>query len=140
MVAYSFKPSFVGPILSGEKHQTIRLPRKRHARPGEQLQLYTGMRTRACRLIASPVCEAVHDIRLDVEAGEISIDDAVVYSAIVDLNAFAVRDGFGVDRARRAGLSPWAYMRRFWRLTHPDVGVFRGVLIVWKPVAKAAAS
>jgi hypothetical protein len=43
MVAYSFNPIFVGPILAGTKRQTIRAERKRHARPGEAMQLYTGM-------------------------------------------------------------------------------------------------
>jgi hypothetical protein len=46
VVAYSFRQQFRPPILAGTKRQTIRADRKRHARPGEQLQLYTGMRTR----------------------------------------------------------------------------------------------
>ena len=52
MVAYSLKPRFIPPILSGAKRQTIRaISRRRHAIPGETLQLYTGMRTKQCRLI-----------------------------------------------------------------------------------------
>ncbi|MEJ0016825.1 MAG: ASCH domain-containing protein [Acetobacteraceae bacterium] len=46
MVAYSFKRDFAAPILAGIKRQTIRADRRRHARPGEVLQLYTGMRTK----------------------------------------------------------------------------------------------
>ena len=48
MVAYSFKRRFREPILAGSKQQTIRADRKRHARRGEALQLYTGMRTTQC--------------------------------------------------------------------------------------------
>lgn len=51
MVAYSFHPRFVDAILGGTKRQTIRMHRRRHARPGEEMQLYAGMRTRHCRLV-----------------------------------------------------------------------------------------
>jgi hypothetical protein len=58
MVAYSFKERFAEPILNGTKGGTIRASRKGplraatggHAKPGEELQLYTDMRTRNCRL------------------------------------------------------------------------------------------
>lgn len=39
MVAYSFRKRFGPPILAGTKAQTIRADRKRHARPGEEVQL-----------------------------------------------------------------------------------------------------
>ena len=47
VVALNFKQQFIPPILSGAKRQTIRaIGRRRHAIPGETLQLYTGMRTK----------------------------------------------------------------------------------------------
>lgn len=55
MVAYSFKRQFGPPILAGTKGGTIRNDRKRHARPGEELQLYHGMRTKSCTLIANHI-------------------------------------------------------------------------------------
>lgn len=73
MVAYSFKQRFApqiiaglqtGPLVVGMKRQTIRADRKRHARPGEELQLYTGMRTRSCQLLGRTTCTAVAPVRL----------------------------------------------------------------------------
>lgn len=71
MVAYSYKARFVepirlglepGPWIPGMKRQTIRADRKRHARPGEEIQHYRGMRTRQCFLIGRAICEAVRRI------------------------------------------------------------------------------
>ena len=60
MVAYSFQPGFAAEIIAGRKTQTIRNPRKRHAMPGEHLQLFTGMRTRYCKkIIPDPLCIGV---------------------------------------------------------------------------------
>jgi hypothetical protein len=67
MVAYSFQKRFVGRLLAGlepgpwrpgMKRQTLRPPRRnnRHAYPGQQVQLYSGARTRQCRLIGRAVC------------------------------------------------------------------------------------
>lgn len=66
MVAYSFRARFVVPIEAGTKRQTIRAPRKRHAKPGEEMQLYTGMRTRACRLIRLATCLSVWPVSLSM--------------------------------------------------------------------------
>lgn len=127
MVAYSFKPSFVVEILALRKSQTIRLPRKRHARPGERLQLFTGPRMAPTR-IGGAVCHRVCDVRLDFNKHEVSIDDAIVLAGDDQLNAFAVRDGFG---SARSGVAPWEFMDRFWHQTHPDLRVFPGVLVDW---------
>lgn len=136
MVSYSFKPSFVRPIQLGIKQQTIRLPRKRHARPGEPVQLFTGMRTRACRklLDPDPICAGVSPVELDVGRHGIGIcvngcelkgDDAI---------AFAEADGFapvhhGVEPAPGIAL---LVMARWWALIH-GVGRFEGVLVTWRP-------
>lgn len=68
MVAYSFQKRFVpkilaglepGPWLPGMKRHTMRQPRlgrSRHARPGDTIQLYMGMRTKHCRQIARVRC------------------------------------------------------------------------------------
>jgi len=75
MVAYSFRARFREPILVGAKRQTIRADRKRHARPGEQLQLYTGMRTRECAIIARALCSQVMPVRIDVDGCRIEVGD-----------------------------------------------------------------
>lgn len=60
MVAYNFKPEFAGAVGNGTKHLTMREPRAErapHARVGQALQLSTGARTKAYRLLlANPVC------------------------------------------------------------------------------------
>lgn len=95
MVAYSFKQRFAVAIREGWKTQTIRAGRARHARPGEMLQLFTGMRTAHCKKI----CE---DVRCtEVMAIVISFDDEAEIDRITtdgvpvrDVDAFAVADGF----------------------------------------------
>jgi hypothetical protein len=121
MVAYSFKRQFVEPILSGAKCQTIRADRRRHARPGEQLQLYTGMRTKHCKLIARATCEAIEPVMLDFSGyGVVKVGGNVLFSD-ARMQAFARQDGF----------SSWAEMRAFWCENHPRDEIFEGVLIRW---------
>ncbi|MCJ2107902.1 hypothetical protein MKK70_21485 [Methylobacterium sp. E-041] len=135
MVAYSFKKRFGPPILAGTKAQTIRADRKRHARPGEQLQLFTGMRTKHCRRLGEPVCLAVQPVRLVfAERGipeAFQVDHAPIGPRA--MVAFAQADGF-VDLDD---------MRRFWWSEHPpeegDTLVFEGFLIRWQPLVPADA-
>jgi hypothetical protein len=143
MVAYSFKRRFVDPIRVGlssvslsfdcpPKRQTIRaIGRKRHARAGETLQLYTAMRTKQCASIGVARCTTVDNIRIAVEAGCIvtapRTDHAQVIKSPAYLDAFAVNDGF----------TDWADMRQFWRDEHGDLarlGPFVGILIQWEPI------
>lgn len=122
MVAYSFKPQFEAPILTGEKRQTIRAHRKRHAREGEELQLYVGMRTRQCRLLGIALCRSVEPVVIDVGDGIIHFwRTTESLTTKRDLNAFANRDGF----------EDWRAMQAFWRNEHPSIAVFDGVLIRW---------
>ena len=137
MVAYSFKASFAPPIATGTKRQTIRLPRKRHARPGEPVQLFTGMRTRHCRkIIPDPVCVGLDEVRLDLRAADTldpsSFREALSVNGIPVLDeaadAYALGDGFaGVSSVR-----PFAHMVRWWLFTHGPV-LFDGVAIRWEP-------
>jgi len=119
MVAYNFQGRFEEPILAGRKVGTLRaVGRRRHARPGETLQLYTGQRAPRCRLIATARCLSVDPIRLSIpsvfvrSAGVIVGDGADRYE-IADLDAFARGDGFAdwddleTFFAARRGLAPW---------------------------------
>jgi hypothetical protein len=125
MVAYSFRPRFVDPILGGRKRQTIRaIGRRRHARPGDQLQLYTGMRTKDCRLIGRATCIDVVEVwlRFDADANRERVTTRP--SRVVDLDEFARRDGF----------ADWAEMKGFWRTAHEAAfaaGAFAGIMICW---------
>lgn len=134
MVAYSFQRQFIAPIVSGRKRQTIRARRKRHARKGEALQLYTAMRTKNCRLIGRAICASVEGVRLDFVKNSVAWwaldaegpDDAGIYTSRADLDHFAQQDGF----------KNWAEMRAFWDAEHGDegntIGYFEGVLISWR--------
>lgn len=120
MVAYSFKQQFIAPILAGTKRQTIRAPRKgrsRHARPGDELQLYTAMRTKYCTLIGRAVCAEVVPVQLDFEHAVLTIGGE--------------RDGRRDFFARSDGFQDWSEMRDFWAKEHRGVTVFDGVLIRW---------
>lgn len=137
MVAYSFKSSFLPAIASREKRQTIRLPRKRHARAGEQLQLFTGPRMRPVRL-GSALCVAARSVRLDFTENRVELDDFEVIEDFDALQDFAIRDGFSPPE--RFSCSPWEYMARWWALTHPSQEVFRGVLIDWGDSFRVASA
>ena len=125
MVAYSFKARFVGAILEGSKVGTIRAEgRRRHAIPGEELQLYTGMRTRSCRLIARATCSSVDHIRLDFGSrGEpVRLNGDAWFRREGELDAFARGDGF----------RDWEDLRAFWAEAHGQP-TFSGVWIRWEP-------
>lgn len=136
MVAYSFNRRFEVPILAGTKCGTIRaVGRRRHARAGETVQLYVGMRTRQCRLIGKAVCTSADPIEITVESWSrgpritrISIGSGgPVLNPLSDLDAFARRDGF--ENADE--------MAAFWWTTHRaliscgETLAFSGLLIRW---------
>lgn len=139
MVAYSFQRQFIEPIQLGirdpfadkAKLQTIRAHRKRHARAGEMLQLYSGMRTKNCmKIVPDQECEDVFNIRFEVTKS--GIRDAFFglsepRFALRDMDAFAQDDGFTDADA----------MRDFWLSSHGE-GLFEGVWIMWFPKAHVA--
>ncbi len=127
MVAYSFRPRFVDLIVSGRKRQTIRADRKRHARAGEEVQLYTGMRTKVCRLIGRATCLMVSPITLDLEGNRIDLDTLNVDDA-VSLDRFARADGF----------ANWDELKAFWAAEHACKTRWSGVIVRWHEFAGAA--
>lgn len=143
MVAYSFNRRFEEPILAGTKCGTIRaVGRRRHARPGETVQLYRGMRTRHCRLLGTSTCFEVEPIRL-------LIVDAATSPRILGITIGAQKRGQrapvfldvpeAVDIfARGDGFSDGASMARFWCEAHRDLIsagslLFDGLWIRWAP-------
>ena len=120
MVAYSFKQQFELPIRARTKIGTIRaVGKRRHARPEEPLQLYTGMRTKRCRLIARATCAYSDDIIMVPYTAIVSIGGRLLHGKALD--DFAVGDGF----------SDFGQMREFWAKVHPGIGYFRGVWTRW---------
>ncbi len=136
MVAYSFTRRWLPGIVSGSTRQTIRGHRRRHARPGEVVQIYTAMRTRHCRLIGRAICVSVESIRIIVGSEEgVEIDGRGLLPE--ELVQFARDDGFG----------GWADMVAHWvaydipheLLCDPDCdAVFEGVLVRWRDFEAAA--
>jgi hypothetical protein len=136
MVAYSFAPQFVAPIEARTKLQTVRGHRPRHARVGEPIQLYTGMRTKQCRKLIDPdpTCIRVWDIRIAVDAAERCLIGAITLDGALltrdEMEAFAQSDGFVVDDDAPA----LRRMGEFWLKAHARLGqefVFDGVCIRW---------
>lgn len=131
MVAYSFQPQFIDPILSERKTQTIRaVGKRRHARPGEALQLYTAMRTKQCRIVGRAVCLSVSPIKISFSKmypGDVITLDGAPRIWQGDLDPFAIADGF----------TSWAEMRQFWEKHHPSLLQFHGFLIRWKDLKAA---
>lgn len=117
MVAYNFQARFAEAVARGTKSQTIRAPRKdgRHAKQGDALQLYTGMRTRQCRKLRDAVCHDACPILIEAHR-VLTFEPQEIHE---DLDRFARYDGF-VD---------WQEMREWFTDTH---GLpFQGVLIRW---------
>lgn len=130
MVAYSFQRQFADPILIGRKTHTVRGERKRHARAGELLHLYTGMRTKQCRLVARATCDKVEPIGLYFGRRPAS-DWVMIAGCVLDrpplLDAFAYRDGF----------EHWGALRTFWLRHHGELAPFQGFIIHWREMVPA---
>lgn len=164
MVAYSFAPIFAPQIEALTKRQTVRGDRRRHARVGEPVQLYAGMRTRHCRKLVAidPICDFVAPIRIFVPEPEAPTMRPLVPTEHVRIEimgreldvaeslAFAIADGFGCvkvqceDKIWRGsgeyGLdyaSPVSCFGAWWWQDH-GAGWWSGVMIRWSPVQEAA--
>jgi len=92
MTAYNFKAQFAGDVESGKKRQTIRAERKdrRVPRAGEELQLYTGMRTKGCRKLRDVICDQVSEVSMS-ECG-MKMDGIAL--APLYIEEIAILDGF----------------------------------------------
>lgn len=137
MVMFNFKSRFVMPIELGTKTQTIRSPRRRDARPGDALQLYTGPRFQP-RKIGEARCTAAGAITLNLNTGQVFITwgagsalrGVSIFRHGSDLDAFAVRDGF----------EDWDDLRQFWRETHDAERQFQGRIAVWDDTFRGGVS
>lgn len=119
MVAYNFQVRFADAVASGAKTQTIRATREgrsRHARPGEALQLYTGLRTKKARKLVDPDPICTTSTYCNIHHTGITLGN----HPNMDLDDFARRDGF----------KDFADMKEWFGETH---GLpFIGTLIAWR--------
>jgi hypothetical protein len=156
MVAYSFQRRFVAPICLGlgrdipdgfevgsglaeqePKTHTIRRlfkinkpeERRRHARPGELVQLYYGQRTKSCLQLGVARCTDALGIFINVGLPNggpyIRIEGRDPFVTARELDAFARSDGFG----------DFGDMRDFWTEHHRAImNNFRGVIVFWERI------
>lgn len=139
MPAYNFQKQFADAVASGEKSQTIRKRRKRpgdNAQPGKPLQLYTAMRTSACRKLRTPdpMCLSVE--RIVIHAPCFEHPQAMVARPWIEL------DGRGLSAPEREALAQAdgfidaLALLDWFDKTH---GLpFAGVLIKWEPMEDGA--
>lgn len=134
MVAYNFKPQFAPLIASGQKCQTIRAwGKRRHARPGDLLQLYTGQRTRSCRKLLNACCTEAIPIAMHPHKMGAVVTGISIYLGHAE---FAL-DAASVDALAKAdGFESSDEFLDFFRDRLP----FEGVLIQWQPPSKVGES
>lgn len=132
MVAYSFNRRFVGPIRIGDKTHTLRNARRRHAKVGETLQLYAGMRTKHCEPIATATCDRFRGIYLkfsiyqSFDVFDVMEREPGVWRRVGKLRPIGDADAF----ARSDGFTDIDDMGRWWLETH-GVTSWEGFLIGW---------
>jgi hypothetical protein len=118
MVAYNFQAQFAGAVERGEKTQTIRCHgKRRHAAPGDTLQLYTGQRTKNCRLLLVVKCTNTRDIEIRPD-GRVYLDGEHL-NDVDQVQQLAQDDGFGD-------------IPEFLWFFCPGDDPFKGVLIKWE--------
>lgn len=120
MVAINFTV-FVDKVESGEKRRTLR--DKPRCKPGDALQLYTGMRNRGCRKLRDAICTSVKKVLL--YETHLYVDDLLMIESAHD---FALLDGFkGYDE-----------MIAWFKKTYPDEDFpMTMYLHEWQPLPKA---
>ncbi|MCW5830181.1 MAG: hypothetical protein KIT79_12800 [Deltaproteobacteria bacterium] len=123
MPALNFQKRFVPMIRSGEKCQTILAHRndgRPPCKPGDRLKLYTGMRTKGCKLVATVEVISCLPVRIFGTGFEVTHEeDETDYWHGLSLYSFARLDGF----------RDWTELRDWFGRTH---GLpFEGWLVRW---------
>jgi hypothetical protein len=101
MVAYNFQAQFAADVESGKKTQTIReRGKKQPPKVGDELKLYTGMRTKNCRLLRSAKCTSIEIVEIRSHRKHVLIGtpsgDTYQFNRLTDgvIEKFAKADGF----------------------------------------------
>lgn len=135
MVALNFMKRFAPDVEQGIKRRTFRLESKRRPpRVGETLQLYTGMRTKSCRLLATAICTDVQGCILEVGRGRRGTVLLRVETLGKGATAQHLSDIDALDEfARRDGFDDWSALVAFFRPRADRHGRVQGNLIHWRP-------
>lgn len=90
MPALNFAPQFAEAVENGTKRMTIRTIRKRPIEAGQNLQLYTGLRTKRARLLRRAVCREVRPVLI----GDYEVEIGGVRQTLSLIECLAFNDGF----------------------------------------------
>ncbi len=121
MVAYVFLQRFVPAIMAGTKRQTLRAPRKRHARVGEAVDMMTSDGGK----FAWSLCSAVEKATLFLRRDRVIITGVNGVRPILsraDLDEFAVEEGF----------RDWRELNSYWSEIDPGAPSVDCVIIRWE--------
>ena len=116
MASLNFSPQFAPLVERREKTQTIR--RGDRIRPGQRLQLYRGMRTKACRKIVTPDPVCIDATYVELTARGVTLGDKSLFPR--DIDEFARLDGFDDYAAM------WAWFSERYKTTS-----FTGQVVRW---------
>ncbi len=117
MVALNFQNQFAADVAAGRKTQTIR--RSARVSAGQNIQLYTGQRTKACRKLGDAVC--IDCTYIGMTARGITLGDKSRFPSNTD------------DFARADGFPDFAAMWKWFRDRY-DTNSFTGHIIRWRLV------
>jgi hypothetical protein len=123
MVAFNFKKEFVPKILAGEKFSTIRS--KQRCNVGDNMQLYTGQRTKACQKIGETVCTGIAMVEFLEPPDDFWIAFPLSDNVFEDGVQLYQMEGFANDEDMKGffrtqyGLPYIGYLHKFKPLTAP---------------------
>ncbi len=127
MPALNFKKQFAEDVELGVKRQTVRAHRKdgrAHCKPGDCIKLYTGMRTKSCRLLAEAKCTRIQPVK--IMATEMELNGRRLPTAIYSRDQLEPTDN---EFAEADGFPSFMDMASWFEETH---GLpFEGVVIEW---------
>ncbi len=121
MPAYNFSPEFANDVEHRRKRSTIRLSDK-GAKVGDTVYLYTGQRTKECRLLGTSVL--IDLTRFALFENSIFFD-ARYYSSTPILNLIARSDGFTDFEEMKN------WFKAKYKIQSLDKAPFSGYLHVW---------
>lgn len=127
MPALNFKKQFAEDVEFGSKRQTVRAPRKdgrAHCKQGDIVKLYTGMRTKDCRLLGEAKVTRTEPVR--IEATCMYLGGRPLPSAIYSRDQLEITDN---EFAEADGFSGFTEMANWFDAVH---GLpFEGTVIYW---------
>ncbi|TCT34617.1 hypothetical protein [Martelella mediterranea] len=127
MPALNVQERFADDVEFGIKLQTVRAPRKdgrAHCKVGDTLKLYTGMRTKKCRLLRTATVTGIASVR--IEGTSMQVNGHYLPSAIYDRDQVEITDN---EFAEADGFKSFMEMADWFAENH---GLpFEGVVIYW---------